>query len=321
VASIAFCTVVLTLCVCGSSGALATPSKPSGSSLFVTLEPANSGASVRGLAADARIFERRARDLGIANDVSVSIRKNTIILDLRGSRAQADLGELGQLDQLFFRPVLCAANAYTPPVPTKKNTTTTTTTMPATKAKAGGYVAPPPCATNYRYSTSTFSVADGYNPGPGPDPWLASTPSTPQLEDLPSRVVLVASHSNATGVARYELGPTAFDGTVPASGAIVASAIAESPAFSGQGWVVDFSIKSKYSAFFNTIANAHYHLPLAIDVGAYVESAPTINATSFGGSGQVAGDCTHRQASSLALLLTSGAVPIPLKVAHTQTIS
>jgi SecD/SecF fusion protein len=50
-----------------------------------------------------------------------------------------------------------------------------------------------------------------------------------------------------------------------------------------------------------------------------VESAPTINAQSFGGSGEISGTFTHRQASSLALLLSSGAVPLPLKVAYTQT--
>ena len=315
VLSLAFCVVVFTPCACGSSGAWATASQPSGSSLLVTLEPINSGASAQGLAADAKIFERRARDLGIANDVSVSIRKNTIVLDLRGSRAQADLGELGQMDQLFFRPVLCAANKYIPPVPKKK---TTTTTVPAKKAKAGAYVAPPPCGAKYKYSTSAYN--GGYNPGPGPDPALTSTPSTPQLEDLPSRVVLVAANSNAAEFARFELGPTAYDGTVPATGAIIASAIAEYPGVSGEGWVVNFTIKSQYSAFFDTIAKADYHLLLAFDVGAYVESAPTINTMSFGGSGQIAGGLTHRQASSIALLLAIGAVPLPLKVAHTQTI-
>lgn len=192
VLSLAFCVVVFTPCACGSSGAWATASQPSGSSLLVTLEPANSaGASARGLAADARIFERRASDLGIAKDVSVSIRRNTIVLDLRGPRAQADLGELGQMDQLLFRPVLSAANKYIPPVPKKK---TTTTTVPAKKTEAGAYVAPPPCGTKYKYSTSTYSATAAYNPGPGPgpDPALASTPSTPLLEDLP----LTASSSS-----------------------------------------------------------------------------------------------------------------------------
>jgi preprotein translocase subunit SecD len=107
---------------------------------------------------------------------------------------------------------------------------------------------------------------------------------------------------------------------VPATGAIIASANVKHPAISGEGWVVRFTIKSQYWAFFDTIAKANYHLPLAIDVGAYVESAPTINAMSFGGSGQISGGFTHRRASSLALLLASGAMLIPLVVVYTQTI-
>ena len=62
---------------------------------------------------------------------------------------------------------------------------------------------------------------------------------------------------------------------------------------------MNFSIKSQYSAFFDSIAKANYHLPLAIDLGGYVESAPTINAQSFGGSGQISGNFTQSQANEL----------------------
>ena len=290
----------------------------------------NSGASARGLAADARIFERRARDLGIANDVSVSISNGTIVLDLRGSRAQADLGELEQMDQLFFRPVLCAANAYIPPVPKKKTTTSSTTTLAKSKTTttktvpkstkkvpAGAYVKPPPCGESYRYTTATYSTAQSYNPGSPPDPALNSVPSTPALQDKASRTVLICSSPASPCTGRYELGPTPYDGTVPATGEILASAIAKFQTTTG--WVVNFTIKSQYSAFFDTIAKKYYHLPLAVDLGGVVESAPTINAQSFGGSGEISGSFTHRQASSLALLLASGAVPLPLEVAYTQT--
>jgi preprotein translocase subunit SecD len=339
VLGVAFCVVIFIPCACGSSGAWAAASKPSGSSLLVTLEPANSGASARGLAADARIFERRARDLGIANDVSVSISNGTIVLDLRGSRAQADLGELEQMDQLFFRPVLCAANTYIPPVPKKKTTTsstttlaksktttsttvpksTTTTTVPKStkKVPAGAYVKPPACGASYRCTTATYSTAQSYNPGSPPDPALDSVPSTPALQDKASRTVLICSSPASPCTGRYELGPTPYDGTVPATGEILASANAEFQTTTG--WVVNFTIKSQYSAFFDTIAKKLYHLPLAVDLGGVVESAPTINAQSFGGSGEISGSFTHRRASSLALLLSSGAVPLPLKVAYTQT--
>jgi preprotein translocase subunit SecD len=133
--------------------------------------------------------------------------------------------------------------------------------------------------------------------------------------------VLGASTPPATGVARYELGPTAYDGTVPATGAILSSASAEYDATSGEGWLVNFTVKPQYSAFFDTIAKANYHLPLAIDLGAYVESAPTINAMSFGGSGQISGGFTQAQATNLATILKYGQIPIALNQATYTTVS
>ena len=286
------------------------------------------------------IMQNRANGMGLSNP-NIGSQGNNIVVQLPGVKNFAQvIKTLGNTSQLFFRPVLCAAPAYaaassttttTTTVPPKSKTattttaSTTTTTAPKKKAKAGAYVAPPACGSAYKITTATYIAASGtsgaYNPGPGPDPGLASTPSTPQLLDQPSRTVLVSANANATGVARYELGPTAYDGTVPATGAILASASAEYNATSGEGWVVNFTIKSQYSAFFDTIAKANYHLPLAIDLGAYVESAPTINATSFGGSGQISGGFTQSQATSLATILKYGQIPIALNQATYTTVS
>jgi preprotein translocase subunit SecD len=197
--------------------------------------------------------------------------------------------------------------------------------VPAKKKSTAAYVAPPACGSSYKFTTSTYVAASGtsgaYNPGPGPDPALASVPNTPVLQDRPSRTVLVNANEAATGEARYELGPTAYDGTVAATGAILSGASSQYDATSGAGWLVNFSIKSQYSAFFDTIAKANYHLPLAIDLGAYVESAPTINATSFGGSGQISGGFTQSQASQLATILKYGQIPIALNTPTYTTVS
>ena len=317
------------------------------------------------------IMQNRANGLGLSNP-NIGSQGNNIVVQLPGVKNFAEvLRTLGNTSQLFFRPVLCAAPAYSPPVkksttttttvPKSKSTTTTTTkgssTTTTTKAStttttttkatsstttttpkstttttvpkkkttlSSAYVAPPSCGS-YKYTTSTYVPASGtsgaYNPGPGIDAALASVPSTPVAQDTPSRVVLVPANSGSTGVARYELGPTPYDGTVPATGAILASASAEYDATSGQGWIVNFTLKSQYSAFFDTIAKATYHLPLAIDLGAYVESAPTINATSFGGSGQISGDFTQAQAGSLATILKYGQIPIALTQATYTTVS
>jgi preprotein translocase subunit SecD len=304
------------------------------------------------------IMQNRANGLGLSNP-NIGSQGNNIVVQLPGVKNFAQvLKTLGNTSQLFFRPVLCAAPAYAAPVKTKSTTTTTTTpkskstttttkatttttastttsttvaksttttTVPKKKSAAGAYVVPPACGSQYKFTTSTYVAANGtsgaYNPGPGPDPALASAPSTPVGQDTPSRIVLVPANANSTGVARYELGPTAYDGTVAATGAILASASAEYDATSGQGWIVNFTLKPQYSAFFDSIAKANYHLPLAIDLGAYVESAPTINATSFGGSGQISGDFSQAQASDLATILKYGQIPIALTQATYTTVS
>ena len=106
---------------------------------------------------------------------------------------------------------------------------------------------------------------------------------------------------------------------MPATGEILASANAEFQTTTG--WVVNFTIKSQYSAFFDTIAKKYYHLPLAVDLGGVVESAPTLNAQSFGGSGEISGSFTQPQAQALALVLKYGQIPIALNQATYTTVS
>jgi preprotein translocase subunit SecD len=320
--------------------------------LSVVFQPVHKASSTQ-LQTVVAIMQARANGLGLSNQ-NIGSQGDTIVVQLPGVKDFATvIKTLGNTSQLFFRPVLCAAPAYSPAASTTTTTTapksksksstttttttaaksttttttkstTTTTTVPA-KKKSGAYVAPPACGSNYKFTTSTYVAQSGttgaYNPGVGPDPALASVPSTPVLQDQPSRTVLVNANSNSTGEARYELGPTAYDGTVPATGAILSSASSQYDATSGAGWLVNFGVKSQYSAFFDTIAKANYHLPLAIDLGAYVESAPTINATSFGGSGQISGGFTQGQATQLATILKYGQIPIALNTPTYTTVS
>jgi preprotein translocase subunit SecD len=310
------------------------------------------------------IMQARAQGIGLAQP-NIGIQGNSIVVQLPGVKnPRTVLANIGNTAQLFFRPVLCAADAYSPKpttTTTTSTTTTTTTTVPKTttttgaksttttspgsttssaalggpgsvirarltsdaKKKAGGYVKPPACGSQYLYTTATYvggsGTSGGSNPGPGPDPALTSVPSTPALQDKASRTVLLPTNEAATGVPRFELGPTAYDGKQPATGEILASASAE--LLTGQGWVVNFTIKSQYSAFFDTIAKSTYHLLLAIDLGGEVVTSPVIETQSFGGSGQISGDFTQTQANSLAVVLKYGQIPIALKQATSTTVS
>ena len=309
------------------------------------------------------IMQARANGLGLANP-NIGTQGSNVVVQLPGVKNPlAVVSEIGNTAQLFFRPVLCAANAYNPAAATTTTTTTvpktttttvpktTTTTVPKTTTTTGAkststtastglrgrgspvqahllsyvtavsapYVPPPACGSSYLYSTATYSTAQTSNVGSAPDPALTSVKSTTSSQDQPSRVVLVLNNVSAGGPPRYELGPTPFDGKQPATGEILASADAQLSTTAG--WIVNFTIKSQFSAFFDTIAKANYHLPLAIDLGGLVESAPTINAPSFGGSGQISGNFTQAQANSLALVLKYGQIPIALKQATYTTVS
>ena len=281
--------------------------------LSVVFQPAQKATPAQ-LQTVVGIMQARANGLGLSSP-NIGTQGSNIVVQLPGVKNFSTvIREIGNTAQLFFRPVLSAANAYTAPSPTK----TTSTTVPTKKA-AATYVKPPPCGATYRYTTATYSTAQSSNPGSQPDPALNSVPSTPPSQDKASRVVLICASTLNPCPARYELGPTPFDGTVPATGEILASATAELQTTSG--WVVNFTIKSQYSPFFDTIAKANYHLPLAIDLGGQVESAPTINAQSFGGSGEISGNFTQPQAQALALVLKYGQIPIALTQATYTTVS
>ncbi len=290
------------------------------------------------------IMQARANGLGLSSP-NIGTQGTNIVVQLPGVKnPNLVLRILGSTSQLFFRPVLCAANAYTPVSSTTTTTTApaTTTTVPASTSTSStasyspgssvqahllsylaaapdGYVKPPACGAAYVFTTATYSSSAQSNPGSAPDPGLDNVRSTTPGQDKPFRTVLLPNNPASGGPARYQLGPTPYDGAQPASGEILASASAELSTTSG--WTVNFTIKSQYSAFFDSIAKANYHLPLAIDLGGAVVSAPTINATSFGGSGTISGDFTQAQANQLALILKYGQIPIGLKKATYTTVS
>ena len=312
--------------------------------LSVVFQPAQKATPAQ-LQTVVAIMQARANGLGLSNP-NIGTQGSNIVVQLPGVKNFSTvIGEIGSTAQLFFRPVLCAANPYTAPSATTTTTTTvpksktssttttapkattttatsTTTTVPAKKKKAAAaYVKPPACGASYRWTTATWvnGTGGGSNAGSPPDPALNTAPTTTPRQDQASRTVLICATPTSPCPERYELGPTSFDGKIPATGAILASANAE--LITTSGWVVNFTIKSQYSAFFDSIAQKTYHLPLAIDLGGQVQSAPTINATSFGGSGEISGNFTQPQAESLALVLKYGQIPIALNQATYTTVS
>jgi SecD/SecF fusion protein len=84
--------------------------------------------------------------------------------------------------------------------------------------------------------------------------------------------------------------------------------------------VVKFRLDSIGAKAFADITRAHVGEPFAIVLDGKVLSAPVIREPIIGGAGEISGDFTAEEASSLAALLRAGALPVPLTVAEERTV-
>jgi preprotein translocase subunit SecD len=227
------------------------------------------------------IIRNRVDALGVA-EPNIARQGGNIIIQLPGVKDQQRAIQIvGQTAQLFFRPVLCTAPPYTPPAPGQ----------PAPPA------GPPSCSP---------SAAAGQV-----DPSLASVPSTPKGNDTAQGNVLLPQKDSTT---RYVLGPAILNGS------IIKSASAAVPQ-SGGGWQVNFTLTSSGSPKFDQLAQQYYQKQVAIELDGTVQSAPTINAQSFGGNGQITGNFNEGSAKNLALILRYGALPVQLNQQTVTTVS
>jgi preprotein translocase subunit SecD len=227
------------------------------------------------------IIRNRVDALGVA-EPNIARQGGNIIIQLPGVKDQQRAIQIvGQTAQLFFRPVLCTAPPYTPPAPGQP------------PPPAG----PPSCSS---------SAAAGQV-----DPSLASVPSTPKGNDTAQGNVLLPQKDSTT---RYVLGPAILNGS------IIKSASAAVPQ-SGGGWQVNFTLTSSGSPKFDQLAQQYYQKQVAIELDGTVQSAPTINAQSFGGNGQITGNFNEGSAKNLALILRYGALPVQLNQQTVTTVS
>ena len=227
------------------------------------------------------IIRNRVDALGVA-EPNIARQGGNIIIQLPGVKDQQRAIQIvGQTAQLFFRPVLCTAPPFTPPPP----------------GQPGQLVAPPSCSPTAGASS--------------PDPALANTPSTPKGSDVSQSNVLLPQINSTT---RYVLGPAILNGS------IIKNASAAVPQ-NGGGWQVNFTLTSSGSPKFDQLAQQYYQKQVAIELDGTVQSAPTINAQSFGGQGQITGSFNESSAKNLALILRYGALPVQLNQQTVTTVS
>ena len=233
------------------------------------------------------------------NEISVSIpgEKNT----------QQVLATLGNTAQLFFRPALCYAPAFT-----------------VAKGKAPSTGPLPACAAGTQLTEANLQVTpdssnvNGYtsNTNIQADPQFATYKSTPPLNDNKEDTVLLPGTGAAAGQ-RFVLGPAGMTGTA------VKSASAQ---LNSGVWNVNLNLTSSGASEWDTLSRQQFHAIIGIDLDGQVISAPITQPTqqawsSFNGQVQISGSFTEDQAKTLATDFTYGALPVKLDRLTVQTVS
>ncbi|MFO1123409.1 MAG: protein translocase subunit SecD [Hyphomicrobiales bacterium] len=84
--------------------------------------------------------------------------------------------------------------------------------------------------------------------------------------------------------------------------------------------VVSFRFNTRGAERFAKLTRENVNKPFAIILDNEVVSAPNINEPILGGSGQISGNFTTEEASDLAIVLRSGALPAKLTIVEERTV-
>jgi preprotein translocase subunit SecD len=87
------------------------------------------------------------------------------------------------------------------------------------------------------------------------------------------------------------------------------------------GWRVVFTLNKSGTKKFAEATTRLQQKQLAIILDGVVESAPTVQSPITGGTGEITGSFTEKQAKDLAVVLNSGALPVELQRQEVRTVS
>ena len=283
---------------------------PTGPGRTAVLAPAHAVAPAV-LERSAAVVRRRLRSLG-AGGAAVTVRAGTVVVSGPGV-TPALVAVVAEPGALFVRPVLCGAPAQSAPAPT-----TTSGADSGTRTAAGTLS----CGAAYATTAANLGVdpdsqaANGYqaNPPIPPDPAFAGVASTPADRDDPAQRVLLPADpaGNPQQYSRFVLGPAEMD----SRGVVGARATYQRDE---AGWIVTVQLDGAGQAQWDAAARRSFHAYLAFDVDATVVSAPIIEPvsttySSFRGQMVLAGFSRRGEATDLAALLDSGALPVRLEL-------
>ena len=264
------------------------------------------------------LLERRIDNLRL-DGASVSRRGSDIVVRLPGV-VDRRVARFLLLDELRLRPVLMAG------LPAERDSPRVTPSVPTT--------GPPTTTAHVRPDTSTAGCgrADiGRTNQGATDPAVAAVascdanavatlqtiPTTAPADDQPTECVVLPARGGKSAP-RYYLGPAE----------LTASSVDRAvPQFSaGQGWTVKIDLTDSGSSKFDAFARRQFHKPIAITLVGVVRSAPVVQPDarsfrSFGGTIQISGDFSRREAEDLAHLINFGAAPAFLRVKQATVTS
>ncbi|NNU14999.1 protein translocase subunit SecD [Parvularcula sp. ZS-1/3] len=93
-----------------------------------------------------------------------------------------------------------------------------------------------------------------------------------------------------------------------------------SPNSDGGGWQVNFAFDGRGQRRFADVTRENLGRRFAIVLDEQIISAPTIQTPILGGSGRITGRFAPEEATELAILIKSGALPAPLTVLDQRTV-
>jgi preprotein translocase subunit SecD len=254
---------------------------------------------------------------------------NAIVVNLPGVNDQKQALDLVNVTgKVYLRPVI--ACGFVP--------TTTGTTTPESSTPAAGSDA-----------TATTTATDSAQPGPSrrvssAPPTGGSSTTTGQESTTSAGDTATTTAGAADGTAssssvlpysdptqsqvlpdrngqQCQVGPSGGDGTVFSKDS------AEARIIDGR-WGVTVGLNGKGEGVWNAIAatcfNGESTCPshqLAIELDGQIQSAPVVQAPKFTGNVQITGNFSHGEASKLAQVLNSGALPITLTSEQVENVS
>jgi preprotein translocase subunit SecD len=166
-----------------------------------------------------------------------------------------------------------------------------------------------------------------------PDQAIETIRSTGQLEFVDpqglnlQQGMIINTTNKPTAVQDFLAGPNADPTLTPygeqlfttaMTGDVLRTAITRQDQF-GQ-WEIGFELTGEGNDQFFNYTSAHIGQPMAIILDGVVLSAPVINA-AIRDQGVISGQFSEQEASSLAIQMRYGALPVPLKVVDVRSIS